>query len=108
MPNAADTALAAGFTELLANAGDSVTFRGATVSAVIDFAGTSLTPPNNGIPNLDDEERMVVEIPVSAVASIPLVSEVLSVVREGITWSARIQTVRFIGQSYRLTCEVKP
>ena len=108
MPNAADMALDAGFSELLANAGDSVTFRGATVSAVVNFAGVSQTPPLNGIPNLDDEQRMHVEIPVESVASIPLVGEILTVVLKGVTWYGRTQNVRFMGQSYLLTCEVKP
>lgn len=108
MPNAADMALDSGFAELLATAGDSVTFRGATVSAVVNFAGVSLTPPNNGIPNLDDEQRMQVEIPVESVASTPLVGEIVTVVLKGITWYGRTQQVRFLGQSYLLTCEVKP
>lgn len=108
MPNLADTALDAGFAELLANAGDSVTFRGLAVSAVVDFAGTTLTPQLAGMPNLDDEQRMAVEIPAESVASIPLVGEIVTVVRKGVTWYGRVQRVTFLGQSYRLTCEVKP
>lgn len=108
MPNAADIALDAGFTELLANAGDSVTFRGVSVSAALDWVGQPNTTTTPGIPDLDQEIRVVIEFPAAQVTVQPKRGEIVTIVAGGITWYARITVVRFIGQGWRCDCEAKP
>lgn len=102
--NAADTALTAGFTELLATAGDSVTFRGLPVSAVVLW----ISGPDNQagqFPAFDPDATASIEVRLSALKTPPKVGE--SFVTEGPRYH-RIKTVRFTGYSWRCDCETIP
>lgn len=101
--NTADTELDAAFTELLGIAGDSVTFRGSTVSAVIDRTRYQ-EPQDKRFPDLATRAASRVEIQKSAVATAPKAGEVFI---EGST-RHRIQRVTDTGTTYQAECEVAP
>jgi hypothetical protein len=99
--NAADTALANGFTALLATAGDTVTFRGASVPAVINWVPFDEKAfPNN--PDFDRESTSRVEFVDGAVSPDPKVGEVIT---QGTKYH-RIQSVRYNGLAWLMDCEV--
>jgi hypothetical protein len=99
--NAADTALAYGFTTLLTTAGDAVTFRGASVSAVINWVPFDEKAfPNS--PDFDRESTSRVEFVDGAVAPDPKVGEVIT---QGTKYH-RIQSVRYNGLAWIMDCEV--
>jgi hypothetical protein len=99
--NAADTALATGFTTLLATAGDTVTFRGASVSAVVNWVPFDEKPfPDS--PDFDRESTSRVEFVDGAVSPSPRVGEIIT---QG-TKYPRIQSVRFNGLAWLMDCEV--
>ena len=73
--HAAATALATGFTTLLATAGDTVTFRGASVSAVVNWVPFDEKPfPDS--PDFDREATSRVEFVDGAVSPVPRVGEI--------------------------------
>lgn len=99
--NAADTALATGFTTLLATAGDTVTFRGASVSAVVNWVPFDEKPfPDS--PDFDREATSRVEFVDGAVSPAPRVGEIMT---QGTKYH-RIQSVRFNGLAWLMDCEV--
>lgn len=99
--SAADTALSQGFTELLAQAGDTVTFRGASVSAVVNWVPFQETPFSNS-PDFDREATSRIEIVDGVVTPAPKVGEIIT---QGTKYH-RIQAVRFNGLAWQLDCEV--
>lgn len=103
--NAADIALTAGFTELLATAGDSVTFRGAAVSAVVNW-----TPQYNAgketVPSFSAEQQSEIEIPMGSLATAPKVGEYITTTNPVGTSRHRIESIKINGFSYVLKCEV--
>ena len=99
--SAADTALSLGFTELLAQAGDTVTFRGQPVSAVVNWVPFVETPFSNS-PDFDREATSRVEIVDGLVTPAPKVGEIIT---QGTKYH-RIQSVRFNGLAWLLDCEV--
>lgn len=103
--NAADTILNAGLTELLATAGDSVTFRGAAVSAVVQWIGGPDAKSGN-IPAFDMEATASIEVPFSALNVPPKVGEIFTTTNP--TRYHRIKSVRFTGLSWRCECETTP
>lgn len=102
MPNAADTALAAGFTTLRSIAGDVVTFRGATVSAVVNWTPGAEAPPGPGLPDLDRRAKSRIEFVAGAVSPDPRVGEIVTI---GTTYH-RIAIATFTGLGWQLDCEV--
>lgn len=100
--NAADTALTSGFDDLISFAGDTVTFRGVSVSAVIDWLPFAEKPENN-LPDFDDRATSRFEIKRGAIASQPLVGEIVTT--DGPIYH-RIQKVTFNGYAWVLDCEV--
>jgi hypothetical protein len=101
--NIADTALAQGFDGLLAIAGDTVTFRGVSVSAVIDWTPFEEKPPGSNLPDFDEQSTSRIEIKTSAVASTPIVGEIITTT--GPVYH-RIAKVKFNGSAWILECEV--
>lgn len=103
--NAADMALTQGFTDLLATAGDLVTFRGSAVSAVVNW-----TPQNRDgkeqIPSFSMEQKSEIEIPMGSVASAPKVGEYIATSNPVGTSKHRIESVRVNGFAYVCHCEV--
>lgn len=98
--SAASAALSAGFDALLGACGESVTFRGATITAVIDrdpFRRVLKTPDFN------PRDQSVVEIQAEDVASIPTAREVFED-EEGLRHA--IQFVSRRGGTYRCECKV--
>jgi hypothetical protein len=102
--NAADTLLTAGFTDLLATAGDSVTFRAVTVSAVIDWTPFA-DKPSIDVPEFSTRASSRIEIPSASVSPAPKVGEVIQ--SAGPVYH-RIQAVNFNGYAYACDCEVTP
>lgn len=102
--NAADTALAKGFTVLLATAGDPVTFRNATVSAVVNWTPLPDVPFGDA-PDFSTRSVSRIEIPFAAVSPAPRAGEVITT--EGPKYH-RIQRVTFNGSAYQCDCEVTP
>jgi hypothetical protein len=101
--SAADTELDAAFTEFLGTAGDSVTFRGLSVSAVV--SRTEYTAPKDKrFPDLSARTPSRIEFLKSAVASAPKAGEVIS---EGSS-RHRIARVTDAGGTWQLDCEVSP
>lgn len=100
--NAADTALAQGQAVLLANAGDTVTFRGLSVSAVVNLTAYP-DKGERGIPDLSVRQTSRIEIPVGAVASEPKASEIITTT--GPRYH-RIEVVTFTGLGWLCDCEV--
>lgn len=103
--NAADMALTQGFTDLLATAGDLVTFRGSAVSAVVNW-----TPQNREgkepIPSFSAEQKSEIEIPMEYLATGPKVGEYIITTNPVGTSKHRIEAVRINGYAYVLSCEV--
>lgn len=103
--NAADMALTAGFTELLATAGDFVTFRGLAVSAVVNW-----TPQDSKgkeiIPSFSAEQQSEIEIPMGSLASAPKVGEYITTTNPVGSSRHRIESVRINGFAYVCKCEV--
>lgn len=98
--SAASAALSAGFDALLSAAGESVTFRGETITALID-----LEPFRRAIktPDFNARDLSVVEIQAEAVDSIPEAGEIFED-EEGL--KHRIQFVSRRGGTYRCECKV--
>lgn len=101
--NAADTALSEGFTTLLATAGDSVTFRGSSVSAVVNRVPFAEIQAKD-VPDFGTMATSRFEIPVGAVSPAPKVGEIIT---EGASYH-RIQRVTMTGLAYLIDCEVTP
>lgn len=101
--NDADTVLASGFDELLAIAGDSVTFRGQTVSAIINREPVDHAMDPEA-PNFETIATARLEIPKTAVAQTPRVGELIT---EG-TIVHRIARVKDIGLAWSIDCESTP
>lgn len=98
--SAASAALNAGFDALLSAAGESVTFRGGTLTALIDrepFRSVIKTPDFN------PRDQSVIEIQAEDVDSIPVRGEVFED-EEGL--NHRIQIVSRRGGTYRCECKV--
>lgn len=102
--NMADAAIAEGDATLLATAGDVVTFRGAAVSAVIDWM-PGPDNPNGTFPNLSTQATSRIRIPAEYVSAVPKVGE--NITSDGPRYH-RIQTVRWDGAGWILNCEVVP
>jgi hypothetical protein len=100
--NNADTALAVGFDGLLAEAGDTITLRGGSVSAVIDWMPFE-EKGANGIPDFDRQATSRIEIKSVSVSPAPGVGEIITT---GGNVYHRIQKVRFNGAAWVLDCEV--
>lgn len=100
--NNADTALAVGFDGLLAEAGDTITLRGGSVSAVIDWMPFE-EKEARGLPDLDREATSRIEIKSAAVSPAPRVGEIITT---GGSIYHRIQSVRYNGSAWVLDCEV--
>ena len=104
--NAADTAIAAGFSELLAAAGDSVTLRGVSVSAVVDWLPMSPGNPNGQFPDFDRKAISRVEIPDGALTVAPKVGEVILTSGTYGSRRHRIKAVIWNGYAWLCECEV--
>lgn len=99
--SAADTELDAAFTELLGIAGDSVTLRGSTVSAVV--SRTDYREPNDKrFPDLATRSASRVEVLKSSFPSAPKAGEVI--VQGSVRH--RIQKVVDAGGTWQIDCEV--
>lgn len=101
--NTADTELEGAFVALLEISGDALTFRGASVSAIIDRTRYP-EPQDKRFPDLATRAASRVEILKSAVASAPKAGEVFV---EGST-RHRIQRITDTGTTYQAECEVTP
>ena len=106
--NAADTALAAGWVELRYQAGETLTFRGNSVSVVIDWEPAikrgSFTV-RSGIPDRAAKTETAIEIdPSQFSGSEPRVGESFT----GGGKTHRIQSVTHLGDNWLCTCEVSP
>lgn len=101
--NNADTALVSGFDALLAEAGDTITFRNGSVSAVIDWMPSDERPPGRDLPDFDTQATSRFEIKQGAVSPAPKVGEIVTT--DGPVYH-RIQEVRFNGSAWVLDCEV--
>ena len=103
--NAADMALTAGFNDLLATAGDSVTFRGSAVSAVVNW-----TPQHKAgkemVPSFSEKQESEIEIPIGSVSPAPRVGEYITTTNPVGTSKHRIEFVAINGFAYVLKCEV--
>jgi hypothetical protein len=101
--NAADTALSQGLTALLETAGDSVTFRGLSVSVVVNRVPFEEQPFRDN-PDFSTAATSRIEIPVGSVSPAPKAGEIIT---EGTTYH-RIQRVVLTGLAYLCDCEVTP
>lgn len=100
--NAADMALAAGFSALTAAAGNVVTFRGRALSAVIDWRPFDERNPDNGLADFTSRETSRIQFPMDALASAPQAGEIM---QTGAV-NHRIQKVTGNGTEWVCDCEV--
>jgi|GEM_PF-6930546 len=96
-------ALAQGLTSLVQTAGDVVTFRGLSVSSVVNLVVVPDKPGERGIPDLSMRQTSRIEIPVSELESDPKASEIIE--SSGPRYH-RIQAVTFTGLAWMCDCEV--
>lgn len=99
--SAADTELDAAFAELLGTAGDPVTFRGSTVSAVVSRLEYR-EPTDKRFPDLNTRNASRIEVLKTAVASAPKAGEIIT---QGTT-RHRIARVTDAGGTWQIECEV--
>lgn len=101
--NAADRALAKGFSTLQATAGDVVIFRGQTLSAVVNWTPFEDKPMVPGVPDFNPRESSRFQFPMLAVRTAPKAGEYIK------TGSVqhRIQSVSSNGSEWILDCEVE-
>lgn len=100
--NAADRALAKGFSTLTAVAGDVVTFRGLSLSAVVDWRPMDEKAPDNGLPDFTSRETSRIQFPMASVSSAPQAGEIMRTGRV----NHRIQKVVGNGSEWVCDCEV--
>lgn len=98
--SAASAALSAGFDALLSACGESVTFRSATLTAVIDREPYRRV---NDVPDFNPRDLSVVEIDAEDISSIPVAGESFEDEDGG---SHRIKIVSRRGGTYRCECKV--
>lgn len=98
--SAASAALSAGFDALLSACGESVTFRGDTITAVIDREPFHRLTDS---PDFNPRDLSVVELQAAAVDSIPQAGENFEDEDGG---KHRVRTVSRRGGTYRCECKV--
>jgi len=101
--NLADSALQEGLTDLLASAGESVTFRAGSVTVIVNRTAFQDAKRENNLPDFDANAISRIEIAVDEVASRPKVGEVITDSR---SIAHRIKRVTHTGQTWALDCEV--
>ena len=102
--NLADTAIAEGNAVLLDTAGDTVIFRGVSVSAVIDWMPKA-DSPNGQFPNFSTQATSRIELTGNAFGAVPKAGETIQ--SDGPRYH-RIQSVRWNGYAWLCDCEVVP
>ncbi len=101
--NLADSALQEGLTDLLATAGESVTFRAGEVAALVNRTAYQDGKRERNLPDFDANAISRIEIAVEDVASRPKVGEIITDSR---SINHRVKRVTHTGLAWSLDCEV--
>lgn len=101
--NLADSALAEGFTSLLATAGEEVTFRAGTVLALVNRTAYADAKREQNLPDFDANAISRIEIALADVTGRPKAGETITDSREV---THRIKRVTHTGLAWSLDCEV--